>query len=467
MKWTGKEVQELRRAYRMTQRQFAARTGVAQRTVGYWEQGGSAVKLSARSADLMETLLDWLNPEARRRFDEAIAPTGCGIPPTVTTGSGTELVDDILALVDKHATRLRRPGALHWVKQLLILDEGVDVHRRELLRLLGVITGAVGTEPLIAALSGSADTELTLPATGPVDDHVLDLMETALSSTWRLDDSLGPQAALETAAAQYRLTGALLTGCTDRTRTRLLSLRSDFARLLGWLNFNLGRYDLAQHAYGRALDAAHEAADAGLSAITLCQMSHLATWSGTPRSGVDRGVAAQAWAKQTSDTRLRAYAADVTARAFAAARQKHPCLETLDTIGDLTSTAPDSPATSYAYFYDHGLSISTRGLCLLDLGDTDAAAAAFDDSLAGIDPLFKRNRAFNLIYLSRARLAGGEVDEAATVAGSAVMLAAENPSPRLVGALDDIHSTLQPWASRPAIRDLNEQVDTYLPSART
>ena len=43
-------------------------------------------------------------------------------------------------------------------------------------------------------------------------------------------------------------------------------------------------------------------------------MSHLATWQGKPRMGIDHAVAAGEWAKRTDDLLLRAYAADVGPR---------------------------------------------------------------------------------------------------------------------------------------------------------
>ena len=46
----------------------------------------------------------------------------------------------------------------------------------------------------------------------------------------------------------------------------------------------------------------------------LCNMSHLATWQGKPRMGIDHAVAAGEWAKRTDDLLLRAYAADVGPR---------------------------------------------------------------------------------------------------------------------------------------------------------
>ncbi|MGB6161093.1 MAG: hypothetical protein WCF33_23820 [Pseudonocardiaceae bacterium] len=42
-------------------------------------------------------------------------------------------------------------------------------------------------------------------------------------------------------------------------------------------------------------------------------MSHLATWQGKPRIGIDHAVAAAQWADRTGDLRLRAYTADVAA----------------------------------------------------------------------------------------------------------------------------------------------------------
>jgi hypothetical protein len=58
-------------------------------------------------------------------------------------------------------------------------------------------------------------------------------------------------------------------------------------------------------------------------------MSHLATWQGRPRVGIDQAVAAQGWARQTDNPSLRAYAANVAARVFAREGDAHACMREL------------------------------------------------------------------------------------------------------------------------------------------
>src|SRR5690349_18617576 len=67
----------------------------------------------------------------------------------------------------------------------------------------------------------------------------------------------------------------------------------------------------------RARAAAHQAQNTELGAFVLCNMSHLASWRGQARIGIDHALAAQGWAIQTDDARLQAYAFDVGARALA------------------------------------------------------------------------------------------------------------------------------------------------------
>ena len=55
-----------------------------------------------------------------------------------------------------------------------------------------------------------------------------------------------------------------------------------------------------------------------LGALVLCGMSHSATWRDMPRISIDHAVAAEQWTHRTDDLRLRAYAANTTARAYAA-----------------------------------------------------------------------------------------------------------------------------------------------------
>ncbi|WP_069162858.1 helix-turn-helix domain-containing protein [Nocardia altamirensis] len=80
IRWTGIEVAALRAVHGLSQVDFAAKAGIADRTVGYWEQGKATAVLSPRFADMMETLLDWLDEEPQQRFYRAIGFRSDGTP---------------------------------------------------------------------------------------------------------------------------------------------------------------------------------------------------------------------------------------------------------------------------------------------------------------------------------------------------------------------------------------------------
>lgn len=73
IRWTGVEVFELRKTYGMGQEEFGHRAGVGPRSVGYWEQNGRAATLSARTAGLMQRMLQKLDEHRRLGFYQALA----------------------------------------------------------------------------------------------------------------------------------------------------------------------------------------------------------------------------------------------------------------------------------------------------------------------------------------------------------------------------------------------------------
>jgi hypothetical protein len=205
---------------------------------------------------------------------------------------------------------------------------------------------------MASALSGS----------GRIDGQTIEHIEAILRQCRQQDYALGPQDVLATVLAQRDLARALEPDYPAELRPRMLSVLSKASRQAGWLSFDLRQFDHAGYYYEDARTLAHEAENTGLGAFVLCEMSHLATWRGTPRIGIDHAVAAGQWADRTYDVRLRAYAADVAARAYAAAGQRDACMTALDTAHSLLTMADDR-APSYST-YDEAIHISIRGdLC--------------------------------------------------------------------------------------------------------
>ncbi|WP_436528449.1 hypothetical protein [Actinoplanes sp. HUAS TT8] len=179
-------------------------------------------------------------------------------------------------------------------------------------------------------------------------------------------------------------------------------------------------------------------------------MSHLATWRGQPRVGIDHALAAQGWAAQTEDHHLRAYALDVAARAFASDRRDKAARDALEAaereIGEARSASP------WAYFFTAGQLQSTKAVCLLWLGRADEAAVVAQEAVEGIDPSFVRNLGISSTYLGVARLnqRKRDVPAGAAALADAVQLSAHNRSVRLVQTLQGGLRQLERWHDEPA-----------------
>lgn len=335
--------------------------------------------------------------------------------------------------------------------------------RRELLRILGWAASAAAAVPLFPGLNLDDQEHVVrvLDARHRIDAPVIGHIESVLYSAMRQDDALGPQAALDTVLAQRNLVRAVLPECPARLRRRLLSLFSNLSRFAGWLCFDLSDFDSASYYYEQARTAAHEAENTELGIFTLCNLSHLATWRGQPRVGIDHAVAAQGWANETDDVVLRAYVADVAARAYAKAGKPSACLEALSSIPGKLDVTAHTPATSLVYFYGPGQYAITRAQCLLMLHDAPAAVQAAQESLTLVNRSFVRNHAFGTLHLGNAYIESGEIEEAARMIGVGAELAGRNRSARLVEQLQRSRSRLAPWQRTAAVKTLDERLAAY------
>jgi hypothetical protein len=331
--------------------------------------------------------------------------------------------------------------------------------RRELLQVLGWATTAAVASPPLTMLDSEEQERVAraIAAPGRVDETVIGHIEEVLRRCLRQDDALGPQAVLNTVLGQRALVQTMLMECPSKLRPRLLSVYSDLTGFTGWLSFDLKDFGSAWYYYEQARTAAHEAHDSALGALALCKMSHLATWEQKPRVAIDHAIAAQRWAGHTDDARLRAYAADVAARAYAiddwhtspsSCRAELEQAEAYVDQGDSDRLAPGrAPSASLVYFVTRAELLATQSRCLLQLADPVAAATKAQESLQLMDHSFVRNMAFATLYLGRAHLQNGEVEQATVSVGNAVELAVRNRSARLMdevqGTLRDLHQRHQ------------------------
>ncbi|MGH3864801.1 MAG: hypothetical protein ACRDQ4_01465 [Pseudonocardiaceae bacterium] len=327
---------------------------------------------------------------------------------------------------------------------------------------LGVLSWAAATASLLPAVGGDEHQRVAsvLTTSSQVDAKTIEHIEAVLWRCERQDVALGPQAVLTTVLAQRDLARALVPDCPVVLRPRMLSALSEASRQAGWLSFDLKQFDHATYYYEDARALAHEAENPGLGALVLCEMSHLATWRGTPCISIDHAVAAEQWANRTDDLRVRAYTADTAARAYAADGQRDACLRALDTAHTVLTTVDDQ-APSYASTYDEAAHLSIRGECLLKLRETDHAVSSAQRSLESLDRSRARTVAMTIIDLSEAYVQCNEIDEAARLLGDAGEIAASHSSARLTGRLTQARADLQLWQHTTAVRTLDDRLASY------
>ncbi|MGH3549445.1 MAG: hypothetical protein ACRDQU_15330 [Pseudonocardiaceae bacterium] len=350
-----------------------------------------------------------------------------------------------------------RDHAYHQLVQFL-RSWAHTMDRRDALR---VLVWAASVASVLPATTGDESDRVAsvLSASSRVAAQTIEHIDAVLWHCRQQDHALGPQAVLTTVLAQRDLTRALLPDCPAALRPRLLSTLSEASRQAGWLSFDSEQFDHAGYYYEDARALAHEAENTGLGAFVLCEMSHQATWRGTPRIGIDHAVAASQWADRSGDLRLRAYTADVAARAYAADGQRDACLTALGAAHTVLTTADDQ-APSYST-YDEAIHISIRGGCHLKLGEADRAVSYAQQSLKTLDRSFARDVAMTIVDLGEAYVLCNEIDEAARLIGDAGQIAAGNSSVRLAGRLEQARGGMQPWRHTAAVRTLDNRLATY------
>lgn len=430
------------------------------------------------------TTLDPVPETARERPADTVGPSHAlgvpgetGPPPRLTIGDLRVFLAEPPALVSGDPAPMpARSRDEEFGRLVHALVEWADrMRRRDVLALIASAAAAAHASPTLGHLDADAVERLALAAVQPsrVDATAIEHIEGILHHGSRQEDILGPQAVLETVLAQHGLVRRLLTGASDEDlRRRLLSLLADISRFIGWLLFNQGDHPGAERYYAQARRAAHEADDDLMSSYVLAQWSHLATWCGDPRLGVENALGSLAWAQRAGSPLLTAYANDVGARAYAAvlrrerrgqrARDRARIRTALSAASSSLEAAPaDDPGRALVYFYGRGLQLSTRAECFLALRDPDRTIEHTREAMTDIGEGFPRNLAFAHLDLCQAYAQKREVDQACAELDQAARLADRHRSRRLVLALQDRRRGLTPWNGTDPVVRLDERLHAY------
>jgi transcriptional regulator with XRE-family HTH domain len=278
----------------------------------------------------------------------------------------------------------------------------------------------------------------------------------------RLGGAVGPRITLPPAMALRSAMAAMARNAPEMVTSQALTAYGDLTQLIGWLMFNLGEHKAADYYYDDARSAAYRAGDDNLVAYSLCTSSHLAISLGRPRSAIDHAQAAQQAARTSGSPYAIAYAADVSARAYAAAGQVARCQAALDRervalgkIGDQTPRAP------WWYFYDRSFYWGTESECALRLGMPVDASDAAGRALGQFGSANLHAMALTLAFRAQALIEQREIEAACEALADSARLTTFNSSWRIAKRIESLRGQMRGADDTAAVRELDEKLAEY------
>jgi len=333
--------------------------------------------------------------------------------------------------------------------------------RRVLLRYSATLGAAVILDPV---LPSPAERAAATQRPSRVDPGLLDELASLNDTYSRLDRRTGAPSVVDSVLAHLdRVAGLLHAEQPGAVRPRLATIAADTGQLAAWVALDLGEHGCADAYYRFAAGAAGQAGDAPLHAYVLGQMA-LARMGYTPKAPDDaRGALellgrANGLAERGPSVSTRAWLAAATAEAYAVLGDRRVTLATLEVAERALDGARPAEEPAWIAFFDHAALDRWRGVCLVRLGQSDAAEAALSSALGRYGASFVRARAGALTELATTHVQRQEIDQACVLAGQALDVAEATKSYRNVRRVVDLRRQLAPWRDSPAVRDLDERL---------
>lgn len=335
-------------------------------------------------------------------------------------------------------------------------DGGRAMERRALLKLTGAIAATAFT-PLDAVerIAGALENP------GRVDDRLLDAYEEVTTSYAEAFYTVAPAQLAGPVAGQLdRLVGLTRQASTPVTRTRLEAMIGDAAAFAGTLAYDLDQPGTARAHLALAADAATQAGDATLRAVSTATLAllHKQVVPGDRRTGA---LLDEAY-KVLPDDGLAA------ARAWVAIQHASDCAAAGDRLGyeaglevahAAVADEPDGQRGGFLshrgvyrslvepQWFDHN---RARGLAALQDRRAEPLLLGLVDEV--VEPRMRANALNNLAALYATR---NEVDEACSTARRALDLAAEQQLPSVVRKVRTTRTGLQAHHRARSVRELD------------
>jgi tetratricopeptide (TPR) repeat protein len=336
-----------------------------------------------------------------------------------------------------------------------------DPHQRETLFQLALVLGGISGLELAHRLSLDQRERLAqvtlLSRRG--DAKVVAAFENVTSLCRELYESRGPEAVLKTVLRIRTVVAETLREMPrPAVRERLLGAYAGLSQLAGWLLYDLTRFSEANRCFKEGLTASQEAGDIPMTAFIHCCLSQMANFRNQIPRAIDHAYASRGWACRSGSATLASYASQIAAWAFAMDRDQRMTSRALNQAGDWLPDRPSGDDPNFVYFVDRGFTVGNRACCWLLLDRPKPALTAAEDAFELTNPTLIRNRGFRLLDQAKALVLQKEIEEGARLAEQVANIAASQHSVRLAQWLGDVRQLMQPWATTPGLRSLDERL---------
>ncbi|MFE5677334.1 helix-turn-helix domain-containing protein [Streptomyces erythrochromogenes] len=264
-----------------------------------------------------------------------------------------------------------------------------------------------------------------------LDAASLDSLEGLLAAHRRAEDTLGSRAMFGVVAAQFQQVAGLYGQACGPLADRLVKVMAEYAQFLAWMAQDQDNAPVALGWFDRSYDWALESGYGDMAATTMSMKAHLAWSGGNGRRCVRLGEAAASTAGASEAT--RAMAVQMAGRGHALVGEGDEAYRRLDEAQRIIAAATDAPP--WLYFYGESWFSAQRGMADLHLSRWRSAVENLTRGLAGLDPSYRRDRAWYGACLAHAHAGFGEAEAALTTALAAVPDAAELGRPHAWGEL--------------------------------
>ena len=238
---------------------------------------------------------------------------------------------------------------------------------------------------------------------------------------------------------------------------RLLQVGARYAEFASWLNQDSGNLRAATHWADRAMEWAQEVGNPHMVSYVLVRKSdQAAATRDAPRTIGLAQSALQHGRRLTS--RGRAVALQQLAVGYALAGDEVACQRALDTAAQLAERSQQEQDEGPGRYCTPAYVEIQRAATWIELGRPERAIDLFEDSLARLPSVHRRDRGVYLARLASAYALSGSPDTSVRKGWEALTVAQATGSRRITTELGQLGSRLTRWESMPEVSQLLKEL---------